>query len=54
MRLGNFRSGSVYKDSAHQTRYLVSRILKVGVNEYLIYLKPIVGAQGAAVPGAPA
>ncbi len=51
MRLGNFRSGGVYKDSANQTRYLVSRILKVGVNEYLIYLKPIVGAQGATTAG---
>ena len=42
MRLGRFRAGGIYKDPAHQTRYLVSRVLKVGLNEYLIYLKPIV------------
>jgi hypothetical protein len=42
MRLGRFRAGGVYKDAVHQTRYLVSRVLKVGLNEYLIYLKPIV------------
>ena len=42
MRLGRFRAGGVYQDRAHQTRYQVSRVLKVGVNEYLVYLKPIV------------
>lgn len=42
MRLGRFRAGGVYKDSAHQTRYHVNRVLKVGLNEFLIYLKPIV------------
>ena len=45
MRLGRFRAGAVYKDAANQTRYQISRVLKVGVNEYLIYLKPIVGAE---------
>jgi len=44
MRLGRFRPGGVYRDAKHETRYHVSRILKVGLNEYLIYLKPIVGA----------
>ena len=43
MRLGRYRAGSVYQDRATRTRYHVSRVLKVGVNEYLIYLKPIVG-----------
>ncbi len=42
MRLGRFRAGGVYRDTANQTRYHVSRVLKVGLNEYLIYLKPIV------------
>jgi hypothetical protein len=41
MRLGRFRAGGIYKDNVHQTRYHVSRVLKVGLNEYLIYLKPI-------------
>jgi hypothetical protein len=47
MRLGRFRAGGIYKDSANQTRYQVSRVLKVGLNEYLIYLKPIVGPESA-------
>ena len=49
MRLGRWHAGGIYKDSVHKTRYHVSRVLKVGVNEYLIYLKPIVGAEAAAV-----
>jgi hypothetical protein len=51
MRLGRFRTGGIFKDNVNQTRYQVSRVLKVGLNEYLIYLKPIVGsdaAEGAA------
>jgi hypothetical protein len=41
MRLGRFHAGGIYKDTAHQTRYQVSRVLKVGINEYLLYLKPL-------------
>jgi transposase-like protein len=41
MRLGRFRQGSIYRDKSQQTRYQVSRVLKVGLNEYLIYLKPM-------------
>lgn len=41
MKLGRFQPGSIYKDHTHQTRYAVSRVLKVGLNEYLIYLKPM-------------
>ena len=44
MRLGRFRAGGVYQDRANQTRYHVSRVLKVGINEYLVYLKPIIGS----------
>src|SRR5688500_893907 len=44
MRLGRFRAGGVYQDRANQTRYQVSRVLKVGVNEYLVYLKPIISS----------
>ncbi len=40
MRLGRFHTGGIYKDMAHQTRYQVSRVLKVGINEYLLYLRP--------------
>lgn len=45
MRLGRFRAGGTYQDRAQHTRYQVSRVLKVGVNEYLVYLKPIVEAE---------
>ncbi len=48
MRLGRFRPGGIYKDHVHHTRYQVSRVLKVGLNEYLIYLKPIVGQEAAS------
>ncbi len=41
MRLGRFHAGGIYKDMAHSTRYQVSRVLKVGINEFLLYLKPV-------------
>ena len=41
MRLGRFRAGGIYRDQANQTRYQVSRVLKVGLNEYLVYLRPL-------------
>ena len=44
MRLGRFRAGGIYRDQNNQTRYLVSRVLKVGINEYLVYLRPLAGA----------
>jgi uncharacterized Zn finger protein len=48
MRLGRYHAGSVYQDRGSRTRYHVQRILKVGVNEYLMYLKPIVGSDVTA------
>lgn len=42
MRLGQYRLGATYRDNPRQTRYRISRVLKVGVNEHLLYLKPIV------------
>ena len=50
MRLGRFRPGGVYRDAANGTRYQVVRILKVGLNEHLVYLKPIVEAIPADAP----
>ena len=41
MRVGRFRAGDIYRDQANQTRYEVSRVLKVGLNEYLVYLRPL-------------
>jgi hypothetical protein len=41
MRVGQFRAGGIYRDSARQTKYTITRVLKVGVNESLLYVKPI-------------
>lgn len=41
MRMAQFRAGDVFRDSARQTRYRIVRVLKVGMNEVLLYLKPI-------------
>lgn len=41
MRLGRWRAGGIYRDPGTQVRYHISRILKVGVNEFLIYLRPL-------------
>lgn len=45
MRLGRYRAGGVYKEPSTRDRYTIRRILKVGVNEFLIYLEPIVDAR---------
>ncbi len=41
MRLGRYKAGDVYQDRAQNTSYSISRILRSGRNEFLIYLKPI-------------
>lgn len=41
MKLGRWRAGGVYREPTTQIRYHISRILKVGVNEFLIYLRPL-------------
>ncbi len=41
MRLGQFRAGGTFRDSARQTKYHINRVLKVGMNEFLLYVKPI-------------
>jgi hypothetical protein len=45
MRVGQFRAGGTFRDSARQTRYHINRVLKVGMNEFLLYLKPITRQQ---------
>jgi hypothetical protein len=47
MRLGRYKPGDIYPDRVHKTRYTISRVLRVGQNEFLIYLKPL--ADQAAV-----
>lgn len=41
MRVGQFKAGGVFRDHQRQTRYSITRVLKVGLNEFLLYLKPI-------------
>lgn len=41
MRVGQFRAGGTFRDNARQTKYTINRVLKVGLNEFLLYLKPI-------------
>lgn len=41
IRIGQFHTGGEFRDAAHQTRYVIYRMLKVGFNEYLLYLRPI-------------
>ena len=41
MRLGRYKPGDIYQDRAQNTSYSISRILRSGRNEFLIYLKPL-------------
>jgi len=42
MRLGQYRTGGTYRDSLRQTKYDILRVLRVGSNEVLLYVKPII------------
>lgn len=44
-RVGQFRPGAQFRDHARQTRYVIQRVLKVGINEVLLYVKPILPGQ---------
>jgi hypothetical protein len=44
LRVGQFRAGGTFRDNARQTKYTISRVLKVGLNEVLLYLKPVLNA----------
>lgn len=41
IRINRYHAGGVFRDPAHQTRYTIYRMLKVGFNEFLLYLRPI-------------
>jgi len=47
MRVGQFRAGGTYRDTASQTRYTITRVLKVGMNECLLYVKPLIRKEAA-------
>jgi RNA polymerase subunit RPABC4/transcription elongation factor Spt4 len=40
MRLGRYKAGDIYQDRSQNTRYTISRVLRSGPNEFLLYLKP--------------
>ncbi|MGC4191263.1 MAG: hypothetical protein QM589_08865 [Thermomicrobiales bacterium] len=42
MRVSQFRVGNTVRDGVTQVKYTINRVLKVGLNEYLLYVKPIV------------
>ncbi|CAN5766405.1 hypothetical protein BH20CHL3_BH20CHL3_06380 [soil metagenome] len=52
MRVGQFRAGGVYRDVARQTRYRITRVLKVGLNECLLYVKPVIRPEPDTAPSA--
>lgn len=41
MRVGQYRVGGQFRDTGRQAKYTINRVLKVGMNEYLLYVKPI-------------
>ena len=49
MRLGHFQVGDIWRDHARQTKYVITRILKAGASETLLYLRPVVRADSEAV-----
>jgi hypothetical protein len=49
MRLGRYKPGDVYRDRTQNTQYTISRVLRVGQNEFLIYLRPMAEKAGAAL-----
>ncbi|HET8628294.1 MAG TPA: hypothetical protein VFL91_12780 [Thermomicrobiales bacterium] len=51
VRLGRYEAGQAFTERGD--RYLITRVLKVGFNEYLLYLKPNPPAERGA-PAAPA
>jgi hypothetical protein len=42
MRVGQFRAGGSFRDNARKTKYTITRVLNAGMNEVLLYLKPII------------
>lgn len=49
MRLGRYKPGDIYQDRTQNTRYTISRVLRSGSNEFLIYLKPLLERAGAVL-----
>ena len=49
MRVGQFRVGGNYRDPMRQTKYTITRVLKVGMNECLLYVKPVIRGEPDSV-----
>ena len=45
IRIHRYHSGGIYRDSAQHTSYTIYRMLKVGFNEFLLYLRPVLPVQ---------
>lgn len=45
IRIDRLHAGGELRDPYHQTRYHIYRMLKVGFNEFLLYLRPILPDQ---------
>lgn len=41
VRLGRYQSGGEYRDPVQRGRYTIYRMLKIGFDEYLLYLRPV-------------
>jgi len=42
MRLGRYQAGGTYTDRPTRSKYEITRVLKTGNNEFLLYVRPIV------------
>jgi len=51
MRLGRYRAGGIFRDSNAGTRYEITRVIKAGTNEHLLYLKPLPGVGSVSSRG---
>ncbi len=47
MRLGRYKPGDIYQDRGQNLRYTISRVLRAGSNEFLVYLKPLTERAGS-------
>ncbi len=50
MRMGRYRPGDLYREAPGQHQYRISRVLKAGANEFLIYLQPVAAGSVTSRP----
>lgn len=41
MRMGQFQAGDIWRDHTQQTKYVITRVLRAGANETLLYVRPV-------------